>query len=321
MSIEVAKRSIDLILNEPGEDKLIKLFGGEPLLEFDLVKEITSYAKKTAKHNGKDLALSVCSNLTVLTKEQAAFIKDQEIKITVSFVGKKEYHDKFRFFPNGRGTYDYVIKNLRILSNEIPSVNLGISFVVLPSLSHLMFDNFKHIIDLSVSRNISVEIIEDFERWGKAEQVNFINNFNMIVAEVYKSIDSDAPIFLNSINWELARNSISKRQNIHCPFNEPLEIYPNGDMAFSPFVLNRDDKEKYVVGNVLTRFKDPYGSCHFDPDNQVCMGCRENYFGPSDQADNAGLVREFYGLTCLKAARDIKRNNRTYARYCGQRLY
>lgn len=320
MTDEVAKRSIDLILSAPGEKKIIELFGGEPFLEFNLIKEITSYAKKIAKHNGKDLTLSVCSNLTVLTEEQIAFIKDQGLKITVSLVGKKECHNKFRVFINGRGTYDCVVKNLRILSKNIPAENLGISFVVPPALSYLIFDNFKYIIDLGVSRNINLEIVENFGKWDKVDQINFTKNLKMIIEEVYKSIDNSAPIFLNSINWELARGKISKRQNTHCPFNEPLEIYPNGDMAFSPFVLNRDDKEKYIVGNILKCFKDPYGFCCFDPDDKVCLSCRENYFGPSGQPDNAGLIREFYSLTCLKAARNIRRRNQDYVNYCSQHL-
>lgn len=320
MTDEVAKRGVDLILEAPGRKKVIELFGGEPFLEFDLIKEITRYATKKAKRNGKDLTLSVCSNLTILTGEQVAFIKDHGLKITVSLVGKKEYHDRFRFFMNGRGTYDCVVRNLKVLSKGIPTENLGISFVVPPLLNHLIFDNFQHILNLGVSRNINLEIVENFGTWDRTDQMNFVRNLKMIIEEVYKSIDKDTPIFLNPINWELARRKISKRQGTHCPFHEPVEIYPNGDMAFSPFVLNRHDKAKYIIGNILKRFKEPYGSCHFNPQDKVCLGCRENYFGPSGQPDNAGLIRDFYGLTCLKAARYIERRSPDYVNYCSQHL-
>lgn len=320
MTVEVAEKGVDLILSSPGRKKVIELFGGEPFLEFGLIKKITDYAQKIAGRDGKDLTVSVCTNLTALSEEQITFIRDHELKITVSLVGKKEHHDKFRFFANGEGTYNRVIQNLKVLSANISSANLGISFVVPASLSHLLFDNFRHIINLGVSRNINLEIVENFEKWGRDEQVNFIHNLKMLIAEVCKSINSNDPIFLNPINWEIARNHISRRQTTHCPLNEPLEIYPSGDMAFSPFVLNRPDKEKYIVGNVLTHFKDPYRFCFFDRNDEMCLGCREGYFGPTRHADTAGLVREFYSLTCLKVAREIIKNNPAYARYCSQHL-
>lgn len=321
MTLAVAKRSVDLLFNAPGKQKFIEMFGGEPFLAFPTIEGITSYAKKRARAKRKDLTLSVCTNLTVLSSRQMDFIKKRGLKITVSLVGEKEYHDRFRFFADGRGTYGHVVRNLKRLSVQIPPANLGISFVVPPALSHRIFENFMHILDLGFSRNINLEIVENFGKWGRVEQWNFINHFQKIITELHDQLNKEPPFFLNPLSWELAQNKISIRQGTHCPFHEPLEIYPNGDMAFSPFVLNREDKEKYIIGNILTGFKDPYGYCFFDPKDKRCVHCLENYFGsPVGQVDNAGLVREFYGLTCLKAAQGIKKSHPQYVDYCRQHL-
>lgn len=320
MSSKVALAMLDLILNSPGDDKLVALFGGEPFLEFDLIREITGYAKAVAGQNGKQVTVSVCTNLTILTEQQIEFIKDQGLKITVSLVGKKDDHDRFRFFTNGRGTYEQVIRNLEILSKKIPAANLGISFVVMPSLSQVMFDQFRHLIDLGFSTNINLEIVEGFEEWGKTEQLNFMSHFNKIIDDVEKSLDTEAPIYLNPINWELAYNQLSERQSVYCPFQDALEIYPSGDMAFSPFLLNRDDKARYIVGNVLTQMQDAYSSCGFDSGSEVCGHCAQNYFRSPDKMDNAERVREFYNLTCLRVAARIRTRHPAYAAYCKEYL-
>lgn len=90
----------------------VGLFGGEPLLNFDLIKKAVEYGK------GKDMEFGITTNGTIVTDEIADFCKEHNIKVSVSIDGPKEVHDLCRVYPDGRGTYDDVIRGIKKLSER-----------------------------------------------------------------------------------------------------------------------------------------------------------------------------------------------------------
>lgn len=106
MSLDVADQIINFAYrNTPlSEDIDIGFFGGEPLLEFPLLEEVT---RRIQAHQGFDpgrVKLSVVTNGTLLTAEIAHFLRQHRIAITISCDGPADVHDKHRRFPDGRGT-------------------------------------------------------------------------------------------------------------------------------------------------------------------------------------------------------------------------
>lgn len=120
MSWEVAKRSIDYfigIINSPWRtstaDACIGFYGGEPLLEFELIKECVEYCKQQdskvqIKHN-------MTTNGTLLTEEIAKFLVDNEIALLISLDGPQSEHDKHRVFKSNRGSFSKVDANLELI--------------------------------------------------------------------------------------------------------------------------------------------------------------------------------------------------------------
>ncbi len=70
-------------------------YGGEPLLELDLIKECVKYAKK--KSIGKELMFNITSNTTLITDEVLKFLYDNEFSLTVSLDGDRQAHDKIEY--------------------------------------------------------------------------------------------------------------------------------------------------------------------------------------------------------------------------------
>lgn len=111
MSAETGKRAIDFVIANSGNRKNIEIdyFGGEPLMNFDVVKEITDYAKSEGEKHGKNFRFTVTTNGLLLDDEKKKYINDNMSNIVLSIDGRKEVNDRMRPKVNGTGTYDDIL--------------------------------------------------------------------------------------------------------------------------------------------------------------------------------------------------------------------
>ena len=112
MSRETARRAIDL-LRPPGPWR-IGFFGGEPLVAWDLVREIVESATGRAQALGAKVRFSITTNGTLVTLERAEFLARHGFSLIVSLDGPRELHDEERATPGGAGSFDAVIEGLQI---------------------------------------------------------------------------------------------------------------------------------------------------------------------------------------------------------------
>ncbi len=121
MTFETAKKAIDLLINHSTDREHINLgfYGGEPLLEFELIKKCIEYAEEMAE--GKNITFSMTTNGTLLTEEIVDYFVNHNLVLTVSLDGDKKAHDKNRkFSANGKGTFDVIIKNVEMIKLKYP---------------------------------------------------------------------------------------------------------------------------------------------------------------------------------------------------------
>lgn len=132
MSIETAKKSIDFLKEHSTNNMdttFIGFYGGEPLLNFTVVKEAVQYAKKVFE--GKPLHFNITTNATLLTNSICDFLVENKVAFTISMDGPKEIHDAHRKFAGGNGSFDDVMKGIETLFqsykklNEIPIFGLN----------------------------------------------------------------------------------------------------------------------------------------------------------------------------------------------------
>lgn len=115
MSLETAKKAIDFLIENSGNRRILEtdFFGGEPLLNFDVVKETVYYAKEQAAKRGKKFLFTLTTNGLLLKDDIADFLNREMENVVLSLDGRKEVHDAVRKTANGKGSFDLVIENLK----------------------------------------------------------------------------------------------------------------------------------------------------------------------------------------------------------------
>ncbi|MBI5884599.1 radical SAM protein [archaeon] len=112
MTEETAKKAIDLFSKTATDNPMVIFYGGEPLLNFEVIKFATNYGKNKLMQPH----FTIVTNGTLITNKIAKFFKKQEFNVGVSIDGRKNTHDKMRqYWKQGKGTYSDVRKGLREL--------------------------------------------------------------------------------------------------------------------------------------------------------------------------------------------------------------
>lgn len=111
MSFEVAKQAIDFLVENSGSRKNLEIdfFGGEPLMNFEVVKEITAYCRSIEKEKGKNFRFTLTTNGVLLDDEVIDFANKECHNVVLSLDGRKEVHDRLRKTVNGKGSYDTIV--------------------------------------------------------------------------------------------------------------------------------------------------------------------------------------------------------------------
>ncbi|MCG2726374.1 MAG: His-Xaa-Ser system radical SAM maturase HxsB [Elusimicrobia bacterium] len=112
MSFKTAKASVDFAFKSPNPSITIEFQGGEPLLNWDVLKKTVIYARSVEKKLKKGLILALVSNFSLMTEEKARFLMEHEVSICTSLDGPKSIHDKNRMFRKA-SSYDVTIKWLK----------------------------------------------------------------------------------------------------------------------------------------------------------------------------------------------------------------
>lgn len=112
MSLETAERSLDFVFRSPSPTIKIEFQGGEPLLNFELIKHIVTSAKQRNVSEQRDLAFVITTNLTYLSDDVLNFCLDHEIMISTSLDGPEDLHNRNRPRP-GRNGYQLTVDSIR----------------------------------------------------------------------------------------------------------------------------------------------------------------------------------------------------------------
>ncbi len=115
-----AIKVLDAVFSGSGRSACtVTFFGGEPLLNFQVVRAATLYARELAERNNTLVEFTITTNLTLLTEEIARFLAQQHFRVMVSLDGDRDNNDRHRTFRDGSGTYDLVVSNLAVLAREL----------------------------------------------------------------------------------------------------------------------------------------------------------------------------------------------------------
>ena len=117
MSSEVGKASIDFLIKNSGNRKNIEVdfFGGEPLMNFEVVKEVVDYARSKEAEANKNFRFTMTTNGVLLNDEIIDYLNENMYNVVLSLDGRKEVNDKMRPARNGKGSYDVILPKFKKL--------------------------------------------------------------------------------------------------------------------------------------------------------------------------------------------------------------
>ena len=111
MSLEVGKRALDFLIENSGNrvNLEVDFFGGEPLMNFDVVKELVAYGRSREKEAGKNFRFTLTTNGMLLNDEVMDFCNREISNVVLSLDGRKNVNDAMRPTRNGKGSYDIIV--------------------------------------------------------------------------------------------------------------------------------------------------------------------------------------------------------------------
>lgn len=191
MSNEIAEKAVEFAIkgSKKRQNLELDLFGGEPLINPEVVKHVVRYARKREKETGKNIKLTLTTNGTLLNDEIIAFLNENRVMLVLSLDGKKETHDQMRPFPNKTGSYDAAVRGFK----KVIETRGGKNYYLRGTYTHYDVHFADAVLDMTaVGKEISVEPVVG-------------------VDEPYVLTDNDLPIIMQEYE-KLARAYLQRRR-------------------------------------------------------------------------------------------------------------
>lgn len=278
MQLSTAKRVVDFIFkNQPKEERIeIGFFGGEPLLEFELIKNITDIIQNHPSFHPDQTTISVTSNGTVFSEEIEEFLLLNKIVFCVSCDGPPIIQNKYRHFPDGSGSSAIVEKNLKRALEVFPLIPVNAVFspdnvsslpVVLDYLCDLGIRN------IYLNPNISA-------RWTEKQTEVLKDVFDIIGQRYLEFYLRNEPKFINLIDSKITvifRGGYQPSERCHIGRGE-FAFTPSGSIYPCEKLIGSDDGVTHCLGNINENYH-VGEKCHLggiessDAINIECQAC------------------------------------------------
>ena len=117
MSFEVGRRALDFLIENSGTRRNLEVdfFGGEPLMNFDVVKQLVAYARSVEKQAGKNFRFTLTTNGMLIDDDVIDFANRECVNVVLSLDGRKEIHDRYRVDYAGNGSFDKIVPKFQKL--------------------------------------------------------------------------------------------------------------------------------------------------------------------------------------------------------------
>ena len=117
MSFEVGKRALDFLVENSGKRRNLEVdfFGGEPLMNFDVVKQLVAYARSIEKEKNKNFRFTLTTNGMLIDDDVIDFANREMSNVVLSLDGRKEIHDRHRVDYAGKGSFDRIVPKFQKL--------------------------------------------------------------------------------------------------------------------------------------------------------------------------------------------------------------
>ena len=147
MPYEVGKRALDFLIENSGSRHNLEVdfFGGEPLMNFEVVKKLVKYAREQEKLHNKNFRFTLTTNGLLIDDDVIAFVNKEMSNVVLSLDGRKEVHDSLRKTISGQGSYDIIIPKFK----KLVEARGGKNYYIRGTFTHNNIDFLKDILHMA----------------------------------------------------------------------------------------------------------------------------------------------------------------------------
>ncbi len=309
MSFDVAKRAVDFLIqmSGPRQHCEIDFFGGEPLMNWNVVKQTVEYVESIQEAHNKIFKLTLTTNGMLLTQDKIDYLNEHNLSLVLSLDGRETVHNSMRPSAGGTDTYQTVAKNL---VNAVQQRE-GREYYVRGTYTHKNLDFTKDVMAMSdlgfVHLSMEPVVGKEGDYVLREEDIPRLKEGYERLADIYlqrqKEGKGDEFNFFH-FNMDLYRGPcMSKRLRGCGAGHEYMAVVPNGDIYPCHQFVGKDG---YILGNVFEGLKNfdiphTFRNTHVMT-KPICAACWAKFFCSGGcHANNetfAGTIAEPYELSC-----------------------
>ncbi len=315
MSFETAKAAVDFLIANSGKRKVLEMdfFGGEPLMNLDVIKKTVAYAKEEGAKVGKKFLFTTTTNCLLLDEPTIEFFNAEMENVVLSLDGRPEVNDAIRKTVNGKGSFQYIIDKIK----NFISLRGDKSYYVRGTFTAKNLDFAKDVLFIadqgvdSISMEPVVTEIEDLQI--REEHISAIEKEYENLCDAYLERYAKGEGF-NFFHFNIDLEGgpcLSKRVSACGAGNEYFSVTPNGDLypchqfagdakfrmgSVFEGITRPDTREKFKNSCLFTRKKCENCFAKF-----ICSGgCSANNYHYN------GDIDEPYAITCAMMKKRIE---------------
>lgn len=308
MSFEVGKKALDFLVANSGNrvNLEVDFFGGEPLMNWDVVKQLVAYGRSLEKPNNKKFRFTLTTNGVLLNDEIMEFVNKEMSNVVLSLDGRKEVNDRMRPFRTGKGSYDLIVPKFQKLAESRNQTNYYIRGTF--TRNNLDFsEDVKHFADLGF-KQMSIEPVvgpeEDPYSIREQDLPQIMEEYDKLALEYIDRYKKGNGFNFFHFMIDLTQGPCVYKRLSGCGSGtEYLAVTPWGD--FYPchqFVGNED----FLMGNVDEGITKPeivkeFGNCNVYS-KEKCKNCFAKFYCSGGCAANSynfhGTINDAYDIGC-----------------------
>lgn len=258
MSFEVGKKALDLLVSHSGNRRNLEVdfFGGEPLMNFEVVKQLVSYGRSLEAAHNKNFRFTLTTNGVLLNDEIMDYVNTHMSNVVLSIDGRKEVNDKMRYTISGGGTYDIIVEKFKKLIEKRGNKSYYVRGTY--TKNNLDFANdVLHMVDLGFT-STSVEPVvakpTDSYAIGEEDLETLNAQYDQLADALIERHNTDKAFTFFHFALDLSQGPcVIKRLSGCGAGSEYLAVTPEGDIyPCHQFVGN----DHFKMGNVLAGILD-----------------------------------------------------------------
>ena len=308
MSYEVGKRALDFLIENSGNrvNLEVDFFGGEPLMNFDVVKKLVAYGRSREKEANKNFRFTLTTNGVLIDDDMIEFCNKEISNVVLSLDGRKKIHDMMRPTRNKKGSYDLIVPKFQ----EFVKKRGDRSYYIRGTFTRNNLDfteDFKHMADLGF-KEISIEPVvspPDCDYSIREEDIpKLCEQYDALAVDIIERAKKGEPVTFFHYMLDLnAGPCVYKRLSGCGSGTEYLSVTPTGDLYPCHQFVGYED---YRLGDIFngidkTEVVEEFKLCNVYAKDK-CKDCFARFYCSGGCAANSylfhGNILDAYDIGC-----------------------